>query len=392
MPSQHITGLMSVKNGQKQQMLNISNAREIPYSQYSQMTDEQKKGVIIVDDYPIPEESDSVSVTADGVKTYGQLLNELYALVDMSKVTDTTIFKIDNSISDFFSIYFLSERSSSALRFTRVSGLNQTTDLTIVIIRSNSVVRSSSTSTSSTTFTNNTDDVPTSGTTITLIYDYYKNLDIHTEYLAKNCMLTGGGNVEDDKVSKSGDTMQYLSINRPSTTTSARTSYALLGNNVAEGNIGNSYGLIYLYGKGTRYTQIDAPDSTENRTIHLPNASGTLALTSDIPTTSDVSVTINTDYIKTNSSVVSCKKYGNIAIIAGYFVMNGSLSSTNVLFTISGFTPKLRGYATCMRTQGDKCFVVRIDPNTFNVIVDAQPSSTMIEGEVYTINLTMIGE
>lgn len=36
----------------------------------------------------------SVSVTADGVKTYGTLLNELQALVDYTKVTDYSYLKI----------------------------------------------------------------------------------------------------------------------------------------------------------------------------------------------------------------------------------------------------------------------------------------------------------
>ena len=115
-----ITGIACVKDGRKQQFLNLSNAREIPYATFSTMTDAQKAGAIIVPDFPISsgdligagdiaydntqsglsatrvqgaideQASDaprgSVSVTADGVKSMATLLGELNALIDATKL------------------------------------------------------------------------------------------------------------------------------------------------------------------------------------------------------------------------------------------------------------------------------------------------------------------
>lgn len=85
------------------------------------------------------------------------------------------------------------------------------------------------------------------------------------------------------KVSKSGDTMSgRLLINRPSSSTAVSWSELEMGNDTAEGTVGNSAGRLVLLGKGTKYTILDAPNSTANRTIDLPDKSGTVALTSDI--------------------------------------------------------------------------------------------------------------
>lgn len=54
-----------------------------------------------------------------------------------------------------------------------------------------------------------------------------------------------------------------------------------LGNGYEEGTAGNKYGLIRIYGEGTYYTQLQVGTHTANRTITFPNASGTVALTSN---------------------------------------------------------------------------------------------------------------
>lgn len=53
----------------------------------------------------------------------------------------------------------------------------------------------------------------------------------------------------------------------------------ILGNETAKGTASNSYGVLRLFGDNTNYTQIKAGAVTANRTITLPNASGTLELT-----------------------------------------------------------------------------------------------------------------
>lgn len=55
-----------------------------------------------------------------------------------------------------------------------------------------------------------------------------------------------------------------------------------LGNNTATGTSGNKYGGILAYGTGAYYTQLAFGAQTANRTITFPNASGTVALTSNI--------------------------------------------------------------------------------------------------------------
>lgn len=47
-----IYGVMAVKNGKKQKIMNLSNARQKSYADLQTMTDAQKKGVIICPDYP----------------------------------------------------------------------------------------------------------------------------------------------------------------------------------------------------------------------------------------------------------------------------------------------------------------------------------------------------
>jgi len=61
-----IYGVMAVKNGQKQTIMNLSNARQKSYADLQNMTDAQKKGVIVCPDYPTEE----FLVTADEV-SYG---------------------------------------------------------------------------------------------------------------------------------------------------------------------------------------------------------------------------------------------------------------------------------------------------------------------------------
>ena len=97
----------------------------------------------------------------------------------------------------------------------------------------------------------------------------------------------------DGKVSKSGDTMTgALTINRSSdvqavfsrnnTGTSTAITSIDIGNNVADGTAGSTYGRIRLFGKRAYRTNITASASTANRDIEFPNASGTVALTSDV--------------------------------------------------------------------------------------------------------------
>ena len=62
-------------------------------------------------------------------------------------------------------------------------------------------------------------------------------------------------------------------------------SYIILGNNIPSGTAKNSRGVVRLFGTSDKYAQIyDNGVLTANRNLNLPDKSGTIALTSDIPT------------------------------------------------------------------------------------------------------------
>lgn len=95
------------------------------------------------------------------------------------------------------------------------------------------------------------------------------------------------------KVNKSGDTMTgALVINRDSeaqatfsrqnTGTTSACSNITLGNNIAEGTVGSTWGRLRLWGKGGYRTDVQAPNATATRTIVFPDNSGTVALTDDL--------------------------------------------------------------------------------------------------------------
>lgn len=68
-----------------------------------------------------------------------------------------------------------------------------------------------------------------------------------------------------------------------------------LGNSTTSSTAGWRRGIIQLYGYGAYSTTIENRTSTDNRTIILPDKSGTVALTTDIPTIPGVTGTSGTD-------------------------------------------------------------------------------------------------
>lgn len=96
-------------------------------------------------------------------------------------------------------------------------------------------------------------------------------------------------------VRKSGDTVngtlaiQSLNdiaflIDRSHSATVSQYVTAMLGNNKPDGTAGSTYGYAVLYGKGAYGTWLSAQNSTANRDISFPDASGTVALTNDLNT------------------------------------------------------------------------------------------------------------
>lgn len=87
------------------------------------------------------------------------------------------------------------------------------------------------------------------------------------------------------------------------TGTTSVASMVSLGNATADGTVGSTHGRLRLWGKGIYRTDIEAPDSTSNRSIKFPNKNGTVAMTTDIP----VNVSNLTDDTNTNPIQVTQK-------------------------------------------------------------------------------------
>lgn len=151
---------------------------EVEYSVWQTMTDTQKAGKKwIIKNVPktggTPTDN-SVSVTADGVKTYATLLNELQALVDYSKITRNTA--LVTVVSGERTIYRLTQNieSSSRLCFDRtrvyIPSTYKITSYTYILEPNNSHVYYAHYITNY-DFGDADASVPTSGTTFTLYYN-----------------------------------------------------------------------------------------------------------------------------------------------------------------------------------------------------------------------------
>lgn len=84
-------------------------------------------------------------------------------------------------------------------------------------------------------------------------------------------------------ISRKNSELQANFIGDNTETTSAA-SMVSIGNAIADGTVGSTYGRLRIMGKGIYRTDIEAPDSTTNRSIKFPNKNGTIALTTDVPT------------------------------------------------------------------------------------------------------------
>lgn len=147
--------------------------------------------------------------------------------------------------------------------------------------------------------------VPKSTAQTDNIYDEYINTDGTTAGwekigdteidLSNYYTKTEADTLLNGKVSKTGDTMtgsleinsasaNVLRVVRTHSGTAVNATQVIVGNNIADGNVGATYGNLILYGDGTRYGQLQARNLTASRTFQLPNKSGTVALTDDIQT------------------------------------------------------------------------------------------------------------
>ena len=112
---------------------------------------------------------ESVSVTADGVKTMASLLNELFALVDADKINAKSKLEIHyvNGDSQFFEMFAIQNEAASLSFCGIYIGANSTQSLqTFYVHTSNSAL----TIFNGTTYSSHGADVVTSGQKIRIIY------------------------------------------------------------------------------------------------------------------------------------------------------------------------------------------------------------------------------
>lgn len=106
----------------------------------------------------------SVSVIADGVKSYQTLLQELYAACDITKITKDSCIKINTKVFPCF------DTADGALRFTWTEVTNSEIAFETLRFQSSARYLRGTSSTSGTSLTNYNTTVPTSGIIISLYY------------------------------------------------------------------------------------------------------------------------------------------------------------------------------------------------------------------------------
>lgn len=109
----------------------------------------------------------SVSVTADGTKTFAQLFNSLYALVDMSKVSATSRLEWNTGSSTL--VFYIRDYSSSQIRLYQflIGTSNGSLD-TVIISNSSAYYRCDLSTTIA--YTNRSNNTSSNGQTFTFYY------------------------------------------------------------------------------------------------------------------------------------------------------------------------------------------------------------------------------
>ena len=125
-----------------------------------------------------------------------------------------------------------------------------------------------------------------------------------------------------------------------------------LGNSTNYTSSGGAYGMIRLYGTGaTYYTDLKSGTPTGNRTITLPNATGTLALTSDIPS---VPVVKNG-----RSSQVTINSSNSTTVTVTYSGFTTAPRVVGTLYNVSSASNQLVMYISTAPTTTQTVFTIR---------------------------------
>ena len=114
---------------------------------------------------------ESVSVTADGVKTSSTLLNELFALIDHDKITENSklIYYVSATVS---TVHNISTINPTAYEFTRVN-VSTNPDIafaTLTVKETGSTYQGATGAAGGITFNNQSTGVPPSGRKFIICY------------------------------------------------------------------------------------------------------------------------------------------------------------------------------------------------------------------------------
>lgn len=131
----------------------------------------------------------------------------------------------------------------------------------------------------------------------------------------------------------------------------------VLGNGIASGTAGNKYGKISLYSSSAYAVQIIPANVTGTRTITLPNASGTVALTSHTHS-----------YIPTSSAAT---------------LFSGTAAASITMTSMSGYT---RLVVFCKNTSNSSYFTVELQCTTgyhYHAMTVSPPPATQTSNSFY---------
>jgi len=113
----------------------------------------------------VAKDNGSVSITADGVKTYSALFDELYANVDRNKTTPNSMLSVGNQI------LCVANMTANDISFSRAYTGGSYAEISSAVLKtSSSLYRRMSMNTSGNTYNDNSSVVPSASTVITLTY------------------------------------------------------------------------------------------------------------------------------------------------------------------------------------------------------------------------------
>lgn len=192
-----IHSLGYVNNGEKHEIPVISALpREMTMAEFALLSDAEKLGDIIVTDYPVNEESDYVEVVADGVKTYSALLDELFSIIDVSRLSSvSSIYYVTSSGTVHTSVLRTKRQNDTILEFISpvLESVGHLYFHSLTVQQSSSKIITIDLS-STATHTDNSSSVLASGNKFRLYYNDAHTFDFNTK--AENCIY-GNSNVKD---------------------------------------------------------------------------------------------------------------------------------------------------------------------------------------------------